>query len=61
MVNQDGYLKMIDMGTCCLMDKASISKTFTILGTPHYMAPEVITGKGYTYNADLWSLGVCLY
>jgi len=33
------------------------SKTFTIIGTPHYMAPEVLSGKGYNFYADLWSLG----
>ena len=25
------------------------------------MAPEIITGKGYTFNVDFWSVGVCLY
>ena len=25
------------------------------------MAPEIITGKGYTFNVDLWSIGVVLY
>lgn len=25
------------------------------------MAPEIITGKGYTFNVDLWSIGICLY
>jgi len=25
------------------------------------MAPEIITGKGYTFNVDLWSVGICLY
>ena len=25
------------------------------------MAPEIITGKGYSFNVDLWSIGICLY
>ena len=37
------------------------NRTFTILGTPHYMAPEIIGGKGYTCLVDLWSIGICLY
>ena len=36
-------------------------KTYTIIGTPHYMAPEVLSGKGYNFYIDLWSLGICLY
>jgi cGMP-dependent protein kinase len=47
------------MGTATLMKniKGAINKTFTIIGTPHYMAPEVISGKGYNYMVDLWSIG----
>jgi cGMP-dependent protein kinase len=41
--------------------KSIFPKTFTIIGTPHYMAPEVLSGRGYSYYGDLWSLGVCLY
>lgn len=57
MVDQDGYPKLIDLGTAKILN----GRTFTIVGTPHYMAPEVISGKGYTYFADIWSIGVMLY
>ena len=31
------------------------------MGTPYYMAPEVLTGQGYSFSVDYWSLGVCIY
>ncbi len=65
MVSEDGYLKMIDMGTCKKLESKNGTgvnqKTFTIIGTPNYMAPEIISGKGYSTSADLWSLGVVIY
>ena len=45
MVDHNGYMKLIDMGTAKFL-KGKASRTFTIIGTPHYMAPEIITGKG---------------
>jgi cGMP-dependent protein kinase len=57
MVDDEGYPKLIDFGTA----KITSGRTFTVVGTPHYMAPEVITGRGYGKSADLWSLGVILY
>ena len=36
---------------------SKINRTFTIIGTPQYMAPEMFTGKGYTLNADAWAIG----
>ena len=52
-----GFIKLIDFGTC----KDIIDRTVTIIGTPHYMAPEVILGEGYTFIVDVWSIAVCMY
>lgn len=61
MVQSDGYLKIIDMGTCKNLKNSISQKTFTIIGTPNYMGPEILSGKGYGYSVDLWSLGVVLF
>ena len=58
MIDDKGYLHLIDLGTAKKLDK---TRTFTIIGTPHYMAPEVIVSKGYNTMIDLWSLGVCMF
>ncbi|EGR29318.1 protein kinase domain protein [Ichthyophthirius multifiliis] len=60
MVDQNGIMYLIDLGTAKIL-KQQNSRTFSIIGTPHYMAPEIIVGKGYSFSVDLWSLGICLY
>lgn len=57
-IDDKGYMHLVDMGTAKKLDKG---RTYTILGTPHYMAPEVIQSKGYSTMVDLWSLGICMY
>ena len=57
MVLGNGFIKLIDFGTA----KSITDKTKTIIGTPHYMAPEVILGEGYSFKVDFWSIAVCMY
>lgn len=49
MVDNKGFIKLIDMGTAKNL-KNKNGRTFTIIGTPHYMAPEIIRGKGRESN-----------
>jgi len=58
LIDHQGYLKIIDFG---IAQRITRSRCHVMLGTPIIMAPEMISGKGYTTVADLWSLGVCLY
>lgn len=40
---------------------SKVLTTNTIIGTPEYMAPEMIKGEGYSYSVDYWALGVMMY
>lgn len=57
MINKNGYLKLIDFGT----SKVVQDYTSTVLGTPEYIAPEVLKGKGYSLSCDFWSVGILAY
>ena len=57
MIDTNGYLKMIDFGTA----KVLTDYTSTVIGTPHYIAPEILQGKGYSLSCDFWSVGICMY
>lgn len=59
LLDSKGYAKLTDFGLAKFIKKSEIANTFC--GTPEYMAPEVILGKGCNRPADWWALGVLLY
>ena len=57
MITSKGYIKLIDFGTA----KFITDFTSTIIGTPHYLSPEILLGQGYSFSCDYWSIGVVIY
>jgi protein kinase A len=57
LIDTNGYLKVCDFGFCKLLKK----KTWTLCGTPEYLAPEVIMSKGYSFSVDWWAVGVLIF
>ena len=54
----DGKVKLGDFGFCKMLQ---VNMAQTMLGSPIYMAPEVLKEEIYTLKADIWSLGVVLF
>ena len=57
MINTQGYLQLIDFGTA----KKIKDFTCTIIGTAYYISPEILSGKGYSYSCDYWSVGIIAF
>ena len=61
MVRKDGAIKLMDFGVAQVVDLERMTVTGQILGSPAYMAPEVLDGKTLDFRSDIFSLGVMLY
>ena len=57
LIDKQGYLKLTDFGFA----KIVRSRTYTLCGTPEYLAPEILTNKGHGKGVDWWTLGILLY
>jgi len=56
-LDSKGFLKVTDFGFA----KEVVDKTFTLCGTPDYLAPEIVTGQGHGKGVDWWTLGILIY
>ncbi|XP_044714462.1 kinase [Hirsutella rhossiliensis] len=60
LLDYQGHIALCDFGLCKL-DMKDEDRTNTFCGTPEYLAPELLMGKGYNKTVDWWTLGVLLY
>lgn len=58
LLDADGYLKITDFGFAKFIKD---SQTWTLCGTPDYLAPEVVSGQGHSFGVDWWTLGILIY
>ena len=57
LVQSNGFVKLTDFGFA----KYCQTRTYTLCGTPEYLAPEVLLNKGHGKPVDWWTLGILTY
>lgn len=61
LLNSAGHLVLTDFGLSKSIGSQHDDRCTSIIGTPEYMAPEVLKGEKYDYLVDWWSLGCVIY
>ena len=61
LVTNGGIVKIADFGIASISSVAQVTKTDTIMGSLHYLAPEIARGEKATPQSDIYALGIMFY
>lgn len=61
MIRDDGVIKLTDFGIAAMVDTQKLTVTGQLLGSPAFMAPEMVTGDRLDFRTDVFSVGILLY
>lgn len=61
LLDSDGHIKLSDFGLSKKFKAGGSYETRTFCGTPQYVAPEIISNKGYSFGVDWWAMGCLTY
>ena len=61
LVKDDGTIKLSDFGIALAADAVQLTQTDVVIGSVHYLAPELARGESATQQSDIYSLGIVFY
>jgi len=59
LLDSNGHIKLVDFGFCKHLEDQEY--TYSLCGTPEYLAPEIINYSGQSFKVDIWTLGVLMH
>jgi eukaryotic-like serine/threonine-protein kinase len=61
LIKDDGTVKITDFGIATVSDALQLTQTDTVLGSVHYLAPELARGESSSFQSDIYALGITFY